>query len=600
MNPLRISIFYAREDYQAMLDVAAYLHAANPENDVWHDQKIPLLENWPEIIAEKLHAGTDVAILIVSEHYFNSPFVQNIEAPINKIREKNSKLLCIPILVGPLEKLTVMQRTTALGPKKEGNVVAFSTLISEEKLNFLKEQLSRAIGPPVPPPDRCGQIHRFDLRGEVGQEHAASKLAADYRTCPGTCIQNAVRGYLKNLSQKRDGASLASAWGKKLAGSFKDLQGLQDADRDILTFLEKGPPKCPVHLENFSRIDLSFELLMNPEMVTLLNGLRVMESSYLEAESLIKKREHKDCALAHCALGQCYRKKDKLGLAKRKLLRAEELAARMGDFCGCGLKCPKASILAEVHRGLGTVFRKEGQFRDATDQFGLALTACESENITPDQKAGVHYSYGYFLLESGVSCWDGSQGGLEAIDRIMKEGFSVHTTPSDPARTRLLEASKHFSKSHELNPDSGPALSRRAIIGQLLGNEGFLDDFIAGADLTTGPESPLTRFFCEVGLVLYKHSQRRWLDPHHINSQAQKLVDHFLGPKEVSEGPRQCHAFDLQLVLSGRGLDEIDRNLDRAAKLLINSATWQRFHTIDEQHRRTKEFLDGYDGKVNG
>lgn len=104
MAPPLIFISYARQDDGALDKVVRQLRVLETQGlaKVWIDQRMELGEVWRPAIGEAIERAS-IAILLVSEHFLGSEFINTHERPRLLERSRYGNLLLLPVLLSPCD-----------------------------------------------------------------------------------------------------------------------------------------------------------------------------------------------------------------------------------------------------------------------------------------------------------------------------------------------------------------------------------------------------------------------------------------------------------------------------------------------------------------
>ena len=104
MNSTKINIFiiYAREDVDALRELRAQLAPVTEKEgfQVWYDGEILPGQDWDKVIKANLKKS-DIILLFISKHFFNSEYIQKTELREALIRHKEGKSVVIPVIIRP-------------------------------------------------------------------------------------------------------------------------------------------------------------------------------------------------------------------------------------------------------------------------------------------------------------------------------------------------------------------------------------------------------------------------------------------------------------------------------------------------------------------
>lgn len=101
-QPLKLFIIYAREDQPALLELKAHLRPLEKRGDltVWYDGEILPGQDWDKVIKEQL-ATSDIVMLFISKHFFNSEYIEKEELKKALERHKKGEAMVVPVIVKP-------------------------------------------------------------------------------------------------------------------------------------------------------------------------------------------------------------------------------------------------------------------------------------------------------------------------------------------------------------------------------------------------------------------------------------------------------------------------------------------------------------------
>jgi hypothetical protein len=125
MNSVKIFISYSHQDKAYLNQNSLYGFIKGLEDDgaeFWEDQKIITGEKWDDEIKSKIE-GTDIALVLVSQAFLDSPYCKNIEIQrfLNLRREKG--LIIFPIILSACDwERHLWLKTTQFLPKENKNV----------------------------------------------------------------------------------------------------------------------------------------------------------------------------------------------------------------------------------------------------------------------------------------------------------------------------------------------------------------------------------------------------------------------------------------------------------------------------------------------
>lgn len=105
MSRGNIQLFYcyAREDEQALETLVSHLEAAAPSSlRHWYDRKLMGGDRWRQRIEEQL-ARSDLVVLLVSNHFYASSFITEVELPAALRLTRSGRATVVPVLLAPTE-----------------------------------------------------------------------------------------------------------------------------------------------------------------------------------------------------------------------------------------------------------------------------------------------------------------------------------------------------------------------------------------------------------------------------------------------------------------------------------------------------------------
>ncbi len=97
---INIFVIYTLEDKDIMLHLLPHLDPLNESFDlsIWHDDPIIPGQPWKTYIESRIH-HTDIFLLLVSDDFMNSQFIQQIEFKAVIDRHKENKSVVIPVII---------------------------------------------------------------------------------------------------------------------------------------------------------------------------------------------------------------------------------------------------------------------------------------------------------------------------------------------------------------------------------------------------------------------------------------------------------------------------------------------------------------------
>jgi multidrug efflux pump subunit AcrA (membrane-fusion protein) len=106
-EPIRVYVSYAREDrnwfgLDARHNLIPFLGESLEAQGVvfWSDEELRVGESFEDRIRAEI-GRAHVAVLLVSQHFLNSPFIRVVELPVIQARSGQGQLVVVPIWVGP-------------------------------------------------------------------------------------------------------------------------------------------------------------------------------------------------------------------------------------------------------------------------------------------------------------------------------------------------------------------------------------------------------------------------------------------------------------------------------------------------------------------
>ena len=359
-------------------------------------------------------------------------------------------------------------------------------------------------------------------------------------------------------------------------------------DADAISLLEDGLPINPVHF-----LDVyvaTKDTLLTPGYSNLIRAIRMTEKDYQEALEFLRS-----CSSAHvCALdayirGQCLRKggtNEHITESLEVLRHAADQLERESDspHCGaCEIDYIKDKLKAEILRGLGAAYRKDGKWEDSRMAFDKAVVVVrDNPHFSGKVKADVFYSYGYLEYE-----W------------AYRNRHSHH----EESVRRLQHARELLNDSYEFRERRwGCPWCRLSIVRLLLDriDEDDVRDDIMNGFLTArrlenaigDTEALLTAAvsgFAALALNLQSaHTKDFEFSAAGVYSKLQKLYKTRVVPK----GARNCHAFDIEVIFKAiyKEKDQTGNiQLDKTRALINQSREWQ-VETLDAQQKLLAQF----------
>jgi tetratricopeptide (TPR) repeat protein len=521
---------------------------------------------------------SDIAFLLISDHFFKSKFILDVELPAIKARVAQKRLVMIPIKVGSFEEADYRAQFNDLQawPLKQGRLISISELEPSEK-RYAFGDLHRWA---VTARKLWGRkVEMKPLNPVTGRvlKATAEKLAALYgkktpkRRASWQMSDETIYGLawtfwiLWEVKRDHDAAKkLAKEFRAKLTGQKIELD---DGHKPTIDLLEVGLPKEPAHLQLLEVSNVSN--LLDPQYAKLLYGMRLSELDYRKAGHFFSELRRTQpvfqrCALVSYAWGQCLRKHQELLVdAIDRLELARNHCGEWGkETCDCPGGCPRGMLLIEIYRGLGAAHRRAGNRDLALRNFKEGEKLLDREDVPAHIKADFLYSYGYFLFEDAVT------------PSVISSSW--HLTPEQ--ENRLKKARQLFRKCLQFEREHPAAHARLEIVNKLLGNFN-LKGWIHSRTLCLGHmhgETILTSFLSGFAIRLYSLTVDASV-PVGVNSQElyHELADAFESwPNGVPLGPINCHFFDLAVVRWDTNLKR-DKWLRRAFDLLKTSRQWK-------------------------
>ena len=235
-----------------------------------------------------------------------------------------------------------------------------------------------------------------------------------------------------------------------------------------------------------------------------------------------------NCVLYQNLKAKSYRKTDMFNNAKASYDNGIKFIEKgwPHELCPCFEKCNENALKLELYRGLGTVYRKLKDFRQAEASFIKALEFSTPENAS--EISQVYFSYGYLLFEEAFK-----EVPVLKVDELNK-------------------SFDNFNKSYSLNPKFTAPLSRLAIISlyekEYIKSYGYLLKVFELDSLNRqNVENDLTHVWCNIikyqlinsGLI----NEIMEMTPENIRNDFQKALN-----KDPDIATLECHFFDTQVV----------------------------------------------------
>jgi hypothetical protein len=98
--PINIFVVYAREDKDIKQQLLLHLNPLKYDFNaiIWHDEHIDAGQEWKPHIESKL-AQTDLFLLLVSVHFMNSEFINQVEFKFAIDRHREGKSIVVPVII---------------------------------------------------------------------------------------------------------------------------------------------------------------------------------------------------------------------------------------------------------------------------------------------------------------------------------------------------------------------------------------------------------------------------------------------------------------------------------------------------------------------
>lgn len=99
MDKVNLFVSYSHGDKEDLPELFAFLNPSScPLINFWTDEKIDLGQEWNIEISDAINKA-DIVLLIISQHFLNSHFIQNNELTTALQRHKDAKAVVIPIFL---------------------------------------------------------------------------------------------------------------------------------------------------------------------------------------------------------------------------------------------------------------------------------------------------------------------------------------------------------------------------------------------------------------------------------------------------------------------------------------------------------------------
>lgn len=515
--------------------------------DSWSDGALKLGERWSDGIQRALEEA-NVAIVFLSNASFVSDFITRLELP--KLQNKR--------LVIPVKIYEVANKQHWLHARTEPPSPLAEMKISECFRLFMSiaNRISEEFGAPD---ERLVPVHAQAYKPD-GAPTSVENLLSQYF--------DLVRTYDDSKAR-----ALASAF------SGEGLHG------DIVALLREGLRDVPLVHPGVINKDT---LLAVDGYARLLHGIQLMNKTWEGARNKLESLDHSKftyCPLRSYALSQCARKiKTWQGKASWELLKDAAEYLRTGadeescTRCGDKVRCSKRLLSIQIRRGLAVVYRDSGRTEEADREFALAFKLADDPGVDKHIKANVAYSWGYLDLErAGKAAGLGSSGGSFASNL-------------EPVQAYLRNALERFEFANDAYPEWPAPKSRAAIARQLdrvaristasspvtTDDDTVVDYLQARRRATTlgdEGEHALTAVLAGLGAAM--------LDTDYRENEAKKLTRELAGlllRRDPGKKPRECHAFDAELVWQAGIVTHpeaaTDRWLLRLHSLLTSCGRW--------------------------
>ncbi len=126
-TPVKVFISYAHKDERFKDELLAMLASLQRRKilKVWQDRQIEEGAEWYKAIQKAMN-DCDIAILLVSQHFLGSQFIQKVEVPRLLRKRMRQGLRVVPIIVRPClwQSEPVLKRLQAL-PKDGKPIISF-------------------------------------------------------------------------------------------------------------------------------------------------------------------------------------------------------------------------------------------------------------------------------------------------------------------------------------------------------------------------------------------------------------------------------------------------------------------------------------------
>jgi tetratricopeptide (TPR) repeat protein len=586
---MKAFLSYSHQDFEASRGILQALREAaqlvdNPVESVWVDKSIQTGERFREGIQHAIQTS-DIALLLVSDDFFKSEFIRDVELPAIKARLAQNRMAVLPVKIGHFlaSDYEAQLRDLQAWPMLKGKLASVADLPDAGKEHAFADLHRCAVAAgkllqrkiELKPPER--------LTEAVLQE-IAKKLAGYYRQIPEQVIYGLAFIFWMLWEFKRDHAAAL-----QLAGLFYDdlnnrKMKLDKGHHPTVELLKAGFPRTPTHLQILEISNVS--QLLEPNFAKLLHGMRLSEGDYQQAESFFQKlgeahSPFENCALVEYAWGQCARKHQHLDDAvARYLLALGHCSAWSQETCECPGKCPKGMLMVEIRRGLGAAYRRLGKRDLALQHFEAGNQLLNRTDVPTRIKADFLYSFGYFLFEDAVN-----------------ESLTLKSLQLTGDQTRRLRTAEQvFRNCISFQPEHPAAHARLEIVKRVLGNfdlSGWIHSRTLCLKYHHG-EPVLTAFLSGFALCLYSLviDSTRMVG---VNSRElyQELAEVFeRWPNGVPLGPINCHIFDTTVVLWNANIQGDDW-LRHAFDLLSTSRQWtetERGNLKEKQLEGLREF----------
>ncbi len=582
---MKAFVSYSHENIDASRNIVSALREAahlvdKPVDSIWVDKNIRTGEPFREKIHHAIQTS-DIALLLISDHFFKSEFIRDVELPAIRARAAQNLMVMLPIKIGDFlpSDYQAEFRDLQAWPVLKGRLVSASHLPPA------------AVEPAFADLHRCavaaGRLCRrkIDLKPPDSiTEGALQKLAKKFADLYGQIPDEAIYGLAFTFWILWEGKRNHEA-AHQLAMGFHEELNNRRAKLDLgheptVELLKAGFPKAPTHLQLLEISTVS--QLLEPNFAKLLHGMRLSEGDYQQAERFFQElgRAHsafENCALVEYAWGQCARKHQEHldDAVARYRLALNHCSAWRQDVCECPGHCPKGMLLVEIHRGLGAAYRRMGQRGSALEHFKAGEQLLNRDDVPKRIQADFLYSFGYFLFEDAVS------------QSVSSKSWQL----TDEQTDQLTEARRVFESCISIQPEHPAAHARLAIVKKVLG-EFELSDWIHSRTLClkhNQGEPVLTAFLTGFALRLYSLATDSD-SPRPVGVDSQELYNELAElfekwPHGVPLGPINCHLFDITVVRWGANIDK-DAWLKRAFDLLFTSRKWKETERGDLKEKQ--------------